>query len=172
MISYAKAGAEPLRLRLPPCSQSPSLPFSSLRLTTPGTAVKVKPGLHWGPQVGGGGRAVGCLPGRLREREQRQPRREVGRAQQSWEDGAQRWKKEPSKASDVSHRTIGSGAGPAGLFILFLVQYFLIVPMSLHFGMVMYIPYLGMLEASDLLFDFTGGYKEEVALSLGGDFGL
>lgn len=44
--------------------------------------------------------------------------------------------------------------------------------MSPHFGMVMYIPYLGMLEVSDLIFDFTGGYKEEVALSLGGDFGL
>lgn len=38
--------------------------------------MKVKPGLHWGPQVAGGGRAVAGLPERLRERELSQPRRE------------------------------------------------------------------------------------------------
>lgn len=38
--------------------------------------MKVKSRLRWGPQVAGGGRAVACLPGRLRERERSQPRRE------------------------------------------------------------------------------------------------
>lgn len=58
----------------------------------------------------------------------------MGCVQQSWKDRAQGWK-EPSKVSDISHRTIGAGAGPAGSLILFLVQYFLTVTMSLHFGM-------------------------------------
>lgn len=171
MISYAKAGAELLRLLLHPCSQPPSLPFLFLR--HPGRMALSSHHLRRQAQLWKW--SLDCI-GDLKLLEVAElwhvcQEREVWCEQQSWKDGAQGWKETP-KASDISHRTIGSGVGPAGSLVLFLVQYFLTVPMSLHFGMVMYILYLGMLEVSDLLFDFTGGYKDEVALSLGGDFGL
>jgi hypothetical protein len=58
-------------------------------------------------------------------------------------------------------------------FCLALVQYFLIAPLSYyHFRMVMYILWHCILEARNLIFDFTKGYKWEIFSSLRRNFQL
>ena len=57
-------------------------------------------------------------------------------------------------------------------FSLAMVQDFFPMPPFLHFGRVMYILHDCMLEVCNCLFDVTGYYSEEIALSLRRDFGL
>lgn len=85
-----------------------------------------------------------------------QPKRET---QITINNAGRSWSSE--ECFDIRHGDAEFGVFPAGFFGLALVCYFLAMLPSLHFRMVMYILILChfMLEACDLIFDFTGDYR-------------